>query len=172
MRKFLETVGLVMLAILYWMTWTALNGPDPLPGRIPTHFDIYGNPNAWGSSRTLLLLPAVATGVYLLITVLASLPMRSRYPVRVTAENLPRLQELTRNMVCWIKVEMVCLFTYVQWSILQAARSNDWHMSPLMIPVFLVVVFGTVAAGRTLYSNFQKTQMLARSVMMAATVTA
>jgi uncharacterized membrane protein len=145
MRKILEVVGLGMLAVIYWITWTALNGPDRLPDRIPTHFDISGNPNGWGSPNTLLLIPIVATGVYLLITVLASIPTtKFNYPVRVTTANLPFIQERTRDMVSWIKVEMICLFTYVQLSIIQAARSSEFRLSPLMIPVFLAAVFGTV----------------------------
>lgn len=147
MRKTLELIGLGMLAALYWITWAALNGPDHLPDRVPTHFDISGNPNAWGSPRILLLLPFVATGVYLLITVLAIIPAtRVNLPVRVTPETLPFIRLQTRNMISWIKVEMICLFTYVQWSIIQAARNREFHMSPLMIPIFLVCVFGTVGA--------------------------
>ncbi len=146
MRKTLKVIGLGMLAVIYWITWTALNGPDRLPARIPTHFDISGNPNGWGSPNTLLLIPIVATGMYLLITVLASIPTtRVNLPVRVTAANLPFIQEQTRDMVSWIKVEMICLFTYVQISIIQAARNSDFRLSPLMIPVFLAAVFGTVS---------------------------
>jgi uncharacterized membrane protein len=144
MRKSLEVVVLGMLGVLYWMTWAALRGPNPLPGRIPTHFDVSGNPNGWGPSNTLLLLPIVATGVYLLITVLAGISTSFNYPVRVTAENLPFIQVQTRNMVSWIKLEMICLFAYVQMAIIEAARSREFHLSGLMIPIFMLVVFGTV----------------------------
>ena len=47
MRKTLEAVGLGALAVLFWDTYRALYGPDPLPDRIPTHFDIAGQPNGW-----------------------------------------------------------------------------------------------------------------------------
>lgn len=145
MRKSLEVVGLGMLGVLYWITWEALSGANRLPERIPTHFDISGNPNGWGSPNTLLLIPIVATGIYLLITLLASIPTtKFNLPVRVTTANLSFIQEQTRNMVSWIKAEMICLFTYIQASIIHAARSSEFRLSPLMIPVFLVVVFGTV----------------------------
>ncbi len=144
MRKSLEFAGLGMLAVLYWITWAALSGPHPLPPRIPTHFDISGTPNAWGSPKMLLLLPIVASGVYLLITVLAAIPAAFHYSIRINPENLPGLQEKTRLMISWVKLEMICLFAYVQWSIIQAARDSQWHMSPLLVPVFVVVVFATV----------------------------
>jgi len=147
MRKSLELGGLGMLAVLYWISWGAINGPQRLPDRVPTHFDISGNPNAWGSPRILFLLPIVATGVYLLITVLAAIPAtRINLPVRATPVNLQFIQQQTRNMIAWIKVEMICLFTYVQWAIIQAARVREFHLSQWMIPMFLVSVFTTLGA--------------------------
>jgi uncharacterized membrane protein len=147
MRKILELFGLGMLAVLYWITWAAINGPNRLPDRVPTHFDISGNPNAWGSPKILVFLPIVATGVYLLITVLALIPAtRVNLPVRVTATNLPFIQQQTRNMIGWIKSEMICLFTYVQWAIIQAIRDRAFHFAPLSVPLFLVCITSTVGA--------------------------
>ena len=87
----------------------------------------------------------VATGLYLLMTILGSIRFR-RYnlPVQVTEANLPFLQEQTSVMVAWIKCELLCLFAYLQWSIIEAARSNEFRLSPLLIPVSLVVIFSTV----------------------------
>ncbi len=146
MRKTLEVVGLGVLAVLYGITWQALSGPDRLPDRIPTHFDISGNPNAWGSPDMLFLLPIVATAIYLMITVISAFPSTFHYPVRIATNSLPRAQEQTRNMISWIKVEMAGMLAYVQWSMIQAARSREFHLSPLMVPMFLVVVFGTVGS--------------------------
>ena len=145
MRRTMEGLCLGLLAVLYWITYAALNGAERLPDRIPTHFDISGQPNAWGSPGFLWFLPAVGTGLYLLMTFLSSLKFR-RYnlPVPVTEANLPFLQEQTSKMVAWIKFELLCLFVYLQWSIIQSARSNEFRLSALLIPVFLVVIFSTV----------------------------
>jgi len=145
MRKTMEGICLGLLAVLYWVTYAALNGAERLPDRIPTHFDISGQPNAWGSPGFLWFLPAVGTGLYLLMSLVSSLKFR-RYnlPVAVTEANLPFLQEQTSTMVAWIKFELLSLFAYLQWSIIQAARSNEFRVSPLLIPVFLVVIFSTV----------------------------
>jgi uncharacterized membrane protein len=145
MRKAMEVVSLGLLAVLFWFTYSALNGPERLPDRIPTHFDISGQPNAWGSPGFLWFLPVIGTGVYLLLTVLGSIRFR-RYnlPVRVTESNLPFIQDQTILMVAWIKSEMLCLFAYLQWSILQSARNGAFRLSPMLIPVFLVVIFSTV----------------------------
>lgn len=145
MRKTMEVVGLGMLAVLFWITYSALNGAEKLPDRIPTHFDISGQPNAWGPPGFLWLLPIIGTGVYLLMTVLGSIQFR-RYnlPVPVTDTNLPFIQKQTGAMVMWIKCELLCLFVYLQWSIIQSARSNEFRLSPWLIPLFLLVIFSTV----------------------------
>jgi len=144
MRKTIEALGLMVLGFLFWMTYTARYGPERLPDRIPTHFDISGQPNAWGPPAILWLLPVIGTGLYLLMTALASIRFR-RYnlPVRVTETNLPFIQGQTSLMMAWIKCEVLCLFVYLQWSIIHSARSGTFRLSPLMIPVFLVVIFTT-----------------------------
>jgi uncharacterized membrane protein len=145
MRKTLEVVGLGMLAVLYWITYFALNGTERLPERIPTHFDISGQPNAWGSPGFLWFLPLVAAGLYLLLTLLGCIRYRSyNLPIEVTEANLPFIQGQTILMAAWIKCEMVGLFTYLQWSIIQSARDGTFRLSPLLIPVFLMAIFTTV----------------------------
>ena len=145
MRKTMEAVGLGILAVLFWITYAALNSPEKLPPRIPTHFDFSGQPNAWGPPGFLWFLPAVGAGMYLLMTILGSIRFR-RYnlPVPVTESNLPFIQEQTAVMVTWIKCELLCLFSYLQWSMIQSARSSAFRVSPMMIPVFLLAIFSTV----------------------------
>jgi len=143
MRKVLEAAGLGALAVLLWITYRALSGPDRLPDKIPTHFDLAGNPNAWGPPSTLMLLPAVALGVYLLITVVSQFPAAFNYPVRVTAGNRLRLEALSLQMITWLKVELACLFAWIQWSILEAVRSGKGGLSPALVPFSLAVIFGT-----------------------------
>ena len=144
MRKTMEVLGLILLGYLCWITYWALNGPNRLPDRIPTHFDISGQPNAWGSPGFLWILPVVGLGLYLLLTALASIRFR-RYnlPVRVTDANLPFIQKRTSEMVAWIKTEMLCLFVYIQSGIIYGARISEFRLSPAIVPVFMGAIFAT-----------------------------
>ncbi|MGD0890008.1 MAG: DUF1648 domain-containing protein [Terracidiphilus sp.] len=144
MRKALEVVGAAAVAALFWITWSALHGPEPLPDRIPTHFDISGNPNAWGPSSSLLLLPVVGLVLYLSITVVSQFPSAFNYPVRVTPENRPRLEALAIGMITWLKVELVFLFLWIQSSTIDAARHQTLGLPLLLLPVSLLAVFGTI----------------------------
>ena len=146
MRKTLEAIGFVLLALLAGITWDAVDGPNPLPERIPTHFNAMGEPNAWGSPSTLWLLPAVAAFVFLLISLVSLFPGSFNFPVRSTPVSRPRLVALTIRMMAWVKVELVCLFLYIQWSIIQSVRGGRAALSPVIVPIFLVAVFATIAA--------------------------
>src|SRR5271166_3446034 len=122
MRKTPEVIGVGLLGLLAWISYWAINGPNPLPQRIPTHFAASGQPDAWGSQSSLWLLPIVAGAVYLLFTVVSQFPASFNFPVRVTPVNRPRLEALTLQMMSWIKVEVVSLLLFIQWSILQSVR--------------------------------------------------
>jgi len=144
MRKTLEAIGLIALVVLVWLTYQALAGPTRLPDRIPTHFDAAGNPNGWGSPAMLMLLPIVAIGLHLGITVVSRIPSAFHYPVRVTRVSLPRIQCLTLEMITCIKAELACLFATLQWWMIQAARNNEGQLPPLLMPGFIVLIFGTI----------------------------
>ena len=143
MRRSLETVAFLVLVWLIGMTYVALTGPESLPDRIPIHFDAAGNANGWGSPIMLWLLPAIVTGVYLLLTVVSRFPSTFHYSVPVTEANRARLQSLTLDFLAWIKLEILALFGLLQREILEAARHGKAHLSPWLVPGFLVVLFGT-----------------------------
>lgn len=145
MRKFLEAIALAALAVQIWITFRAFYGPAHLPQRIPTHFDAAGNPNGWGTSTMLLLLPGTAVFIYLLFTVVTRFPSAFNYPVRVTAQNRSQLQALALNMIAWLKVELICLFTWIQWATIQVVRHPQQGLPGMLMPVALVAVFATIA---------------------------
>ncbi len=153
MRKTLEVIGLGGLVVMFWITYSAFNGPNPLPDRIPTHFDAAGDPNGWGSPSTLWLLPVLGACLYLFITVVSQFPASFRYSVQVTEANRARVQEVTLDLLAWIKAELVGLFAVLQWWMIQAARSSQGRISPWLVPGFLVVVFAT--AGWHVVAIFQ-----------------
>jgi uncharacterized membrane protein len=145
MRKSLEAISLAALAFIFWITWQALYGAEQLPARIAVHFDMAGNPNGWDSPSSLPELPIVAVAIYLLMTLVARFPSAFKYPVEVTEENRPRLEALNLDLIAWMKMEMVCLFAWIQWVIIEMARRGRGDPSFLaLLLVFLVALFGTI----------------------------
>ena len=144
MRKILEAVAVIAFLADVWITYRALSGPNPLPARIPTHFDAAGNPNGWGSPTALIFLPGIAIALYFGITAVSRFPMAFHYPVRVTQVNLPRIQSLTLDMLAWIKAELCGMFCALQYWMIEAARSGEGRLPQLLMPGFLVLIFGTI----------------------------
>ena len=144
MRKTFEAIALGALVFLFWISYQALYGSAQLPKRIPTHFNLAGQPDGWGSSSSLMLLPVAAAGLYLLLTLGALLPVSFKAPIRMTEENRSCLEALSHQMLAWLKMCLVCLFAWIQWSILDGVRKGSFHLSRAMIPLFLVAVSGGV----------------------------
>jgi uncharacterized membrane protein len=144
MRKILEIVSVAALATLVAVTVLAFYGPARLPAQIPTHFNVSGRPDAWGSPRMLLLFPVLAAAIYLLMTWVARYPSAFNYPVRVTAGNRQRLEALALSMIAWLKTEVVVFFAWMQVSAIGAARHPGQGFSPLLMPVLLVAIFATI----------------------------
>ena len=144
MRRILEAVSLAALAVLAWVTWSALAGPARLPSRIPTHFNLAGKPDGWGTPEMLLGLPVVAAVLYVLITWVSRHPSAFNFPVRVTPANRPRLERVALNMTAWLKAEMLCLLASIQTAIVESARRGRGELPAALMPAALVVVFGTI----------------------------
>jgi uncharacterized membrane protein len=145
-RKILASIALAAVAASWALTVHAIHGAPPLPARIPAHFDAAGNINGWGDAQTLWLLPIVATGVVVLLTVISFFPQTFNYPVRVTPENRSRLEAIALSVMAWLKVELACLFLWIQYVIIRSARSGRSELSPLLMVLAIALIFATVAA--------------------------
>lgn len=143
MRKWLEGIALLALGLHVSITILAFFGDQRLPSHIPIRFNAAGHPTAWGSPVVALLLPAITSVIYLLFTVVTRVPGAFSYPVPVTAMNRQKVQGLVMDMMAWLKAEIVCLLTWMQWVTVDVARNPGRHL-PVMTVVALVAVFATL----------------------------
>jgi uncharacterized membrane protein len=142
MRKTLATIGLTVLAFQVWGYCRDLYGPNRLPDRVPTHFDLAGHPNGWDSPSFLIFLPILSAALYLFFSVIARFSSMFHYPVEVTDANRDRLQSLAIGMIAWIRMEMVCIFATAQWMASHLAR----HPEPATYSVILFAPLGLLLA--------------------------
>ena len=145
MRKTLEVASWLVLLIPWTVTAQAILGPDPLPQRIPTHFDMAGKPNGWGTPGMLWVLPAMATGIFLFMTLVARFPAAFNFPMRVPPRARPQLEAIALNMISWLKVEVVGLFAWIQYGTIRMVRQGQGRLSPASVPLLLLIVFATIA---------------------------
>jgi uncharacterized membrane protein len=143
MRKALEIVSLLAMAVLVFLTVRAFFGPARLPARIPIHFNAAGRPDGYGSPAMLLIFPAIAVVLYLLMSLVARFPAAFNFPVRVTPFNRQRLEDLALNMIAWLKAEIVVFFTWIEAGSILAVRQPGHGLSPALMPGLQAAVFAT-----------------------------
>jgi uncharacterized membrane protein len=113
-----------------------------LPAQIPTHFNASGAPDGYGGKAVALLMPCVALGMYILLTVISYFPETFNYPVAVTDANRPRLAAISIAMLAWMKAELTCTFAYITWATLRVSGLG-WAFLPIMLATLAI----TMAAG-------------------------
>ena len=134
-----SVVGLVILVALPLLACSGL------PDRVPVHFDVAGNPDSWSGRWTVFGPPIVALALYAGLTILARFPHTFNYAWKITRENARAQYRLSRSMVIWLKAEMVWLFAYIEWRILQTATGESDGLDALFLPISSTVLFGTIA---------------------------
>ena len=144
MRRSLDIVALVALVTLWVMTASAIFGAQPLPLRVPTHFNLVGKPDGWGSPQVLWLLPCIGIFLYALMALVSRFPGAFNYPVRVTPANRAALQHLALRLIAWLNAEVICLFVFIQYVIIKAATGSLNGFSPYFFLIALVLVLGTI----------------------------
>ncbi|MFZ4549773.1 MAG: DUF1648 domain-containing protein, partial [Bacteroidales bacterium] len=115
-----------------------------LPDIIPTHYNLKGEIDDWGSKNTIFILPAIGLILYIGITVLNKYPNIFNYPSKITEENaLQQYSKATRWMRI-IKLIIVVLFLAIEWKICITTVSSKlpvWFLPVvIVIPILLPIV--------------------------------
>jgi uncharacterized membrane protein len=144
MRKTLDAIALVLLVFMWAITVNAVLGPGRLPDRIPTHFNLAGQPDGWGTPAMLWVMPVIATVIALLISLVARYPSAFNFSMRALPGARLKLESIALNMLSWLRVEVVCLFAWLQYETIHIVRLGQGRLSPAFMPFVLLAVFGTI----------------------------
>ncbi|MBW7475453.1 DUF1648 domain-containing protein [Paenibacillus oenotherae] len=136
-----DILSVVVLAfsIIYFI----LNWSD-LPQTVPIHYNGRGEADGWGSKATLLILPLLSLILFIGLSILSKYPHKFNYPFKINAENAPHQYQTAKLLLSWMKVELVLLFGYLQWSIIQNALGHSAGIGVWLLPAVLVIIFGTI----------------------------
>ena len=140
LRLWLE---LAALAALLLAIGVAVQAWPRLPGTVPMHFDLAGEPDGWGGRGSILVLPGSALFLYLLLTGVQRLPSHwYNYPVTITEENRERQYRLARDLVVWMKAAVLGLFAHVTVAVVRTALGEATGLGAWTVPLWLAVIFG------------------------------
>jgi Protein of unknown function (DUF1648) len=130
--QFLSTLSATGYALYWGFNW---NGT---PERVPRHFGFDGQPDAWGGPGMLWLLPTLAFGVFLGLTILERFPHLFNYPIQVTPLNRAALHRFGRQSLLWVKTLVVLAFWYITAAAIETSRGNLNGLGAWFAPSLLV----------------------------------
>ena len=106
----LEQTGKIFLVIMWALTiYTFLK----LPMTIPIHFNASGQADNHGNKLTLLILPILATLIYLGVTQLNKYPHIFNYMTKITVENAEKQYTIATRMLRFLKLAILIIFSLV-----------------------------------------------------------
>ncbi|NTV90723.1 MAG: DUF1648 domain-containing protein [Clostridiales bacterium] len=137
----LEISTLIFLAtvlIYTFVNWKAM------PPVIPSHFTLNGEIDGYGSKNFIAVFSCISVGLYLLLTFITKIPNQFNFAVKITEENERIQYRMAILMLRVLKLEIAALFGYIQIVQIDVALGGTRGMGMLFMPVFLVLIFGTV----------------------------
>lgn len=136
----IESLGIIALVSL-------LTAPiyfyNELPDNIPMHYNIYGQPDSYGSKGMIWLLPLIGLFLYIGMTLLNKKPHLFNYPTKVTSENVESLYRTGMRTVIILKVISMLIFTYLNFKTISIGLSHSTDLGFLFTPaiIFIIIVF-------------------------------
>lgn len=138
--KFLDWLTIFVFAavVIYLITQFS-----SLPDRVPGHYDGEGNVDRWGSKMELWILPGVAVLLWIPMTVLERYPHLFNY-LNLREDNIEVQYRNGQLMINVLKNESVLLFSFLIFQGIRVATGAAEGLGIFFMPIFLVVIFGSM----------------------------
>jgi uncharacterized membrane protein len=111
-----------------------------MPDIVPVHFDVKGQPDAYGSKRTLVVLPIIAVLLFTGMTILNRFPHIFNYPVKITPENALRQYSMATRLVRILKLVIMFIFLMVEYFTVRTVLDHSAVPGVWFFPVFLILI--------------------------------
>lgn len=133
-----EVLGWLLVGLMWILTFLYY---EKLPDTIPVHYNIAGQIDGYGSKTSLLVLPAVATVLFVGLTILNRFPWIFNYPVKITADNAHRQYSMATGMIRYLKTTIVLVFGYLSYMTMRNSGVNSSGLSMWFLPIVLCLIF-------------------------------
>ncbi len=106
----LELISKIFLMLMWGITvYTFLK----LPNIIPIHFNGAGKADGYGNKLTILILPIIATIIYVGITQLNKYPHIFNYITKITEDNAQKQYSIATRMLRFLKLGIIIIFSVI-----------------------------------------------------------
>jgi uncharacterized membrane protein len=129
---------LALVAVAAITAWLVLRYPA-MPETIPTHFDLSGEADDFGSRANVLVLAGVMVVLAALLAWLSTKPRHLNYLAHVTDENAQRVYREGERLLVWLLVALVLLYLGTVLSMLGERGAALVVVGLLAMPLVVLV---------------------------------
>lgn len=136
--KFLEVLGW-MAVLTIWLL--VITNYSKLPGTIPTHYNGSGQADGFGGKASILILPMIATVLFVVMTILNRFPHVFNFPTNITKDNALRQYTNATKMIRYLKLTIVLTFGFIAFKTIQNASGQSTELGAWFLPFTLGLTF-------------------------------
>ncbi len=115
-----------------------------LPDQVPSHFNVFGDPDDWSGKGWVLVLLGAATLIHFVLIWISRHAKSFNVPVDRTAENEADLNVWGKQLVLNSNIMAQALFAYIQVGIIFTALGY-WNGLGQEVLVFVLLTTGYIA---------------------------
>lgn len=119
--KTLEILGWTSILAVWFLTITNYTN---LPDTIPIHYNGAGQADRFGGKATILILPLIATVLFVGLTILNRFPHIFNYPTNITQDNALSHYTNATRMIRYLKLIIVVIFGLIAFRTIQNANGK------------------------------------------------
>lgn len=127
----------ITLIILSWV-FVSLEF-NALPDTIASHFNGKGQPDGYSSKSFILILPILATLMYIGLFILNKFPHMHNYMVNISEDNALKNYRFSTRVLRIVNFFVVLLFSYITYTIISSAKGNTLTLGKWFLPVVISV---------------------------------
>ena len=136
--KFLEIIGLISVVGLWCII---IINYTKLPEIIPTHYNGMGEPDGFGEKSDILILPIIATIMFIGLTKLNEYPHIFNYPTKITKENAVKQYTNATRMIRILKLVIVFIFGLIAFQTIRFANGQTDGLGKWFLPMTMGLIF-------------------------------
>ena len=136
--KAVEILGWFSLLAIWIFTIASYSN---LPDTIPIHYNGAGKADGFGNKINILILPFIATILFVGMTVANKFPHVFNYPTKITEENALRQYTNATRMMRYLKLVLVVLFSLIAFKTIQNTRGQSAGLGVWFLPLTMSLIF-------------------------------
>ena len=124
----------ILISIICYTIFSYSN----LPEQIPTHFNIQGEADGFGSRNTIWVIVAISIVLYFFLGWIRQFGHSFNYPVKITEQTKQKQFNNSMQLLIRVRAIIMILFLVLIWFMIDPLRIEAMNLS--MLPIFIIGV--------------------------------